>query len=48
MEMPTLKYIEINVIGKSIMKSLNGNLVLNVVMLSTIVIYSLMLSDVNE
>ena len=48
MELPTLWYIESNVMAKQLMKSVNANLVINMVMLSSIVIYSLMLSDVNE
>ena len=48
MQLPTLRYIETNVIFKQMMKSVNANLVINMVMLSVIVIYSLMLSDVNE
>ena len=46
--MPTLMYIETNVIFKQMMASVNANLIINMVMLSVIVIYSLMLSDVNE
>ena len=48
MQMPTLSYIENNDLFSQMMKSVNTNMVINLVMLATIVIYSLMLSDVNE
>lgn len=48
MEMPTLTYMESNSFFLSLMTSVNGILVVNVLLLSFLVIYSLMLSDVDE
>lgn len=48
MQMPTLSYMESNSFFLSLMTSVNGILVVNVMLLSFLVIYSLMLSDVDE
>lgn len=48
MEMPTLMSVEQNDFFSQLMRSVNANLVINIVLLSIIVVYSLMLSDVNE
>ena len=47
MNLPTLKYLKQNQPISEMMKSTNANLIINMVLLSIIVIYSLMLSDVN-
>ena len=48
MEMPTLMSVEQNDFFSQLMRSVNANLVINIFLLSIIVVYSLMLSDVNE
>lgn len=47
MNLPTLNYLKQNEPFSEMMKSTNANLIINMVLLSIIVIYSLMLSDVN-
>ena len=46
--MPTLSYIEFNDFFKQMMRSINAILIIDILMLSIVVIYSLMLSDVDE
>ena len=48
MQMPVLSYIEQNVQLKQMTRSVNAILVIDILLLSLVVIYSLMLSDVNE
>ena len=48
MTLPTLAYIEGAALSEQMMQSVNGTYVVNMVLLSTIVIYSLMLADVQE
>ena len=47
-DLPTLVYVEQNDYFKQMMRAVNANLIINIVLLSIIVVYSLMLSDVNE
>ena len=47
MNLPTLKYLKNNEPFSEMMRSTNASLIINIVLLSIIVIYSLMLSDVD-